>query len=106
MRVNTTTFTYAVPGIGEVTFHYDESNTGLTAVSVNLVPVTLPKSILKQTTRTIIRKLPGFLTDAHRPWKDKCKVCGLLFHPHWIGRDGLCNGCRNPDSIVTAQKGE
>lgn len=67
--MKTISVTYVVPGIGEVSFYYDETNTGLTKVSVNLVPVELPKAVLKQTTRTILRKLPDFLTDAHKSTK-------------------------------------
>lgn len=33
--------------------------------------------------------------------KIECSKCGVSFPPHWL-KDDTCNGCRNPESIVTA----
>lgn len=33
-----------------------------------------------------------------------CKVCGALLAYYWL-KDGMCNGCRNPESVVTSIPG-
>ena len=32
-----------------------------------------------------------------------CLKCDVAVKPYWL-RDGICNGCRNPHLIVTAEK--
>lgn len=32
-----------------------------------------------------------------------CAKCGAMLKPHWL-KEGVCNGCRNPELIVTALK--
>lgn len=33
--------------------------------------------------------------------KIKCNKCGAILREYWL-KNGLCNGCRNPDLIVVA----
>lgn len=33
--------------------------------------------------------------------KAQCTKCGNMLQPYWV-KDGMCNGCRNPASIVEA----
>ena len=32
---------------------------------------------------------------------DGCQKCGIVLKPHWL-KNGLCNGCKNPSSIVVS----
>lgn len=34
--------------------------------------------------------------------KKACVKCNAVLQDYWL-KDGICNGCRNPDSIVTAK---
>ncbi len=48
---------------GLVTFHYDETNVGISNVLLDGVNIThrIPAAVLKQTTSTIIKKLNRYL---------------------------------------------
>lgn len=48
-------------------------------------------------------ELTRVLADADKENKKvPCAKCGKEFQPYWL-KDGVCNGCRNPNAIVPAK---